>query len=245
MPPDDEFDGDPYRDERDADGLAPISAGQKLVATLIIIAALAMLVWSIRAHGQEKLTPLGETTVSAYTGVASLLTGGEKREYVHGRAVITTPFAGRWAAFFRGDLSATQDAGALDLSTDPRSFRIIEAAAGVRVRLGDSDFAFGCLGGFTFSIEGEQDAPVDPNLWSALCGVRYPILKEGYVYVTSGLHEPVGYTGALVVSVVVPLRDRASAFSDYALPFSRTAFNDRAWTWRIGTAVRVFQHKVN
>jgi hypothetical protein len=63
-----------------------------------------------------------------------------------------------------------QDGGSL-ASTDPRSFRALEANGGLSYRVSDNlDLA--ALVGATFSIEGATGAPVDPRLYTAAAWPR-------------------------------------------------------------------------
>jgi hypothetical protein len=215
-------------------------ARNRLAKVVMAMLGLFWLAAGLVVYGQEP--PTETVTVSIHTGAQTLLTRGEKREYAAARVTLNALISPDWAAFTRADLTAAQDGGALDLSADPASFRTLETAAGIRRRVGP--LSIGALGGVTWSIEGDDGAPVDSRLWTVAGVVRASVLGEGYVYVGAGLHQPVD-GGALLVSAAIPVGgedSRASTFLDIAVPFKATAFSEKAWTLRIGAAVRVWRH---
>lgn len=176
-------------------------------------------------------------TVSLHTGVLSVLTRGQKREFAAARLTVNAPLPDGWTISGRADLTGEQDGGSLDY-TDPSTFRSLEGAVTVRRKVGPLELAG--IGGVTWSVEGTDGAPADPRLYTAAVGVRAPILEDGYVYAAAGLHQPVG-GGALLVSAVVPVSETAATFVDFALPFESSALALKTWTLKIGASVRVKQ----
>lgn len=186
--------------------------------------------------------PVEENPVSLalHTGAASFVTRGERREYWAARATLSYQINENFVTFARGDLLANQDGGNLDVA-DPSSFRSLEGVIGARRRIVDR-LSVGVLGGVTWSIEGDEGAPVDPRLWTALGVVRYALDDHGsYAYFGCGLHDPVG-GGACVVSYaqqVIGGDHPTATFIDFALPFDSNAFAEKTWTLKVGAAIKV------
>lgn len=209
-----------------------------MLNVLLVIA----LVIGARVEAQVAPPPESPVTFTVHTGAASLITRGERREYWAGRATLAFRAGDNIVLFARGDLLGTQDGGNLN-TLDPTSFRSLETALGGRLRIADR-LSVGAVGGVTYSIEGEEDAPRDPRLWTALGVVRYAIDEHGsYAYLGCGLHEPVG-GGACVVSVakqVIGSDFPVSTFVDFALPFDANAFQQKTYTLKVGASIKVWE----
>lgn len=122
-------------------------------------------------------------TATAYFGTSSVMTRGERREYVTGRATLAGPVSGAIDAFVRADVTGTQDAGTLDFQ-NPNTFRALEVNGGLSHRLGLFDL--GAIGGVTYSIEGQRGAPIQPRMYTGAGLVKARLRDGGYVGAGAG-----------------------------------------------------------
>lgn len=179
-------------------------------------------------------------TATLYGGTATVATVGQRREFITARLGVSGPLGGRVSAFLRADATGDQDGGSLS-STDPRSFRALEANGGLAYRV-SNNLDLAAIAGATFSIEGATGAPVDPRLYTAAALAKAPVYKTGYAGAGFGWYGPVGGY-ALLFSASIPV-GKIGAFTviDYALPVqSRQALRDapRPWLLKVGATVRV------
>lgn len=200
---------------------------------LILLTLLLLAASPLSAQEESKVT------VSAYTGVAAVVTRGEKTEYFQARGQLNAALGSGFTLFGRGELLGTQDGGSLDTLPDPSTFRSIEVVLGVRKSLSER-FSAGGLGGVTYSVEGDIDAPSDPRLYTGIGVLRASIGKRGYVYFGGGHYGPVG-GGALVAAASIPVTrdEHAYTFVDFALPLQSTAFSEKAYVLRTGVTVKL------
>lgn len=181
-------------------------------------------------------TVKSEWCAAAYTGAVSVVTRGEKGEYVTARVSLAGPAYKSLGVFARVDLTGAQDGGALDY-TNPKTFRTIEGSGGLsHPVLGD--LALAAVAGATWSVEGDTGKPIDSRLFTLAALARLPIGDGGYVYVGGGHHGPVGGP-ALLAAASIPIKGAAFTQVDLAFPLTRTVFLEKAWVAKIGASVRV------
>jgi hypothetical protein len=203
----------------------------------VLAAALLCLV-SLPAHARAEDPPppaAPKFTSSLYTGALSILTRGEKREYLAARATVSGPVLKNLGAFARVDATGAQDGGQLNVE-DPSTFRTLELAGGLRYTVRPK-LSLAAIGGATYSIEGDEGAPRDPRLFTAAALLRYE-LGDGYVYAGGGHHGPVGGP-ALLVAASVPVREGTFAIVDFAFPLERNVLREKTWVLKLGASQRV------
>lgn len=216
--------------------LRPNPAAQK--AGLLVLALLL----STGAYAQDVPVvpapePLPLWTATLDSGTSAVLTRGEKREFVTARVGFAARLSDVFGAFARLDVAGDQDGGGLNL-TDPHTFRSIDAAGGFRRITGPLRLSI--LGGVTYSIEGDQDKPIDARLFTLAGLVGRVVGEGGYVEVGAGHHGPVGGP-ALLASAQIPVSSGAFTVIDLAFPLQRNVLSEKAWVLKIGASVRVKQ----
>jgi hypothetical protein len=176
-------------------------------------------------------------TATLYAGTATVATVGERREFITARLGVSGPLGGHVSAFLRADATGDQDGGSV-ATTDPRSFRALEANAGLSYRV-TKNLDLAAIAGATFSIEGASGAPIDPRLYTAAGLAKVPLSRgRGYAGAGGGWYGPVGgYAG--LVSASIPIGN-IGAFTvvDYALPIQAPT-GRRPWLLKVGATVRV------
>lgn len=165
----------------------------------------------------------------------AVITRGEKREYVGGRATVDSPIVGKFRAFARADVTGTQDFASVESFAQYQTFRSVEGYLGVRYVVHPAGLAIGALVGTSWSIEGD-DGPLEPRMASALAVVRLPLPGDGYAYFGGGHRGPVG-GAALVASVTYPMGP-TRLLVDYDYPLTKAEDGTlRPWVLKTGVAV--------
>jgi hypothetical protein len=169
-----------------------------------------------------------------YTGAVSVITRGERHEYLAGRLELEGPLAKSLDAFLRVDVTGEQDGGTLDYA-NPSTFRSLQVHGGAFRKAGVFDV--GLVGGTTFSIEGQTGAPIDPHMLTGVVLVRGRLRKGGYVGAGGGWYGPVGgYAGVLTTAIPVS-SGGAYATTDLAIPTQANALAVRSWRLTVGARV--------
>lgn len=211
-----------------------------LVVIALVLAILAAVAPKAACQPAPSASPSPAPTTwaaSFETGTSILLTRGEKRDRVAARLTIGGPITSSLGAFVRADLAGSQDGGSIEYS-DPSTFRSVEMMGVLRYRIRPS-IELGAVGGFTWSAEGEEGAPLDPRLFTVGAVVRGQLDERGsYAYLGAGHHGPVGGP-ALLGSVSWWPDARAGTAIDFAVPFRADAFVGKAWTLTVRALVRV------
>lgn len=203
---------------------------KRLIFAVLTVAALCAPAF---ADPAPAASPAAKLTASLYAGTSSVLTRGERREYITSRLSATAPLFAGLSAFARVDLGANQDGGNL---SDPRTFRTVEVLGGLWRKVGPVEAT--AIGGATYSVEGQEGRPLDARLFTLAALARVGIGDGGYVYAGGGHHGPVGGP-ALLFAASVPIKGGAFSVIDFALPLQRTVFREKAWTLKVGASVRV------
>lgn len=206
---------------------------------MLAVLTLASVCAGAPAFAAEPAAPCGsakpEWCAGLYSGALSVVTRGEKREYLSARATVSGPVFKRLSAFARTDVTGTQDGGGLNLG-DPKTFRTIDAAGGLRYPVGPVEASV--VAGATYSIEGDRGRPVDARLFTLAALARVGFGDGGYVYAGGGHHGPVGGP-ALLLAASVPVKGGTYSVVDFAFPLTRTVFAEKAWVLKVGASVRV------
>lgn len=175
-------------------------------------------------------------TARLYTGGQSVITRGERKEYLTARATLAGPLGPGFAAFVRADVGGMQDGGTL-ASLDPSTFRSLVINAGVTKTVGLFDL--GAVGGVSYSIEGSAGAPIDPRMYIGLGIVKVRLRDGGYVGGGGGWYGPVG-GGAIVATASLPVGPPGAYTTvDFALPIQSNALLEKTWVLTIGATVRI------
>lgn len=213
----------------------------------MLLLLFVVLAFCSQAFAQEPTQPLpspspepeSKVAVAAFAGGAAVWTRGENDEFVQFRGQINVYLSKRFTVFGRGELLATQDGGSLDTLPDPNLFHSVDLLLGGRYSVTDR-FSVGALGGVTVSAEGEEGAPADPRLWTALVVARVGLGKLGYAYAGSGWYGQVGgYAAVMALQIPVVDDDHAYTFFDFALPLEYNVFNEKTWVMRTGVTVKI------
>jgi hypothetical protein len=202
----------------------------------LIVAALALAASPAFAQAPAPSPSPAGWTATLYGGTATVATVGERREFITARLGVSGPLGGRVSAFLRADATGEQDGGSLS-STDPRSFRALEANGGLSYRV-SNNLDLAAIAGATFSIEGATGAPVDPRLYTAAGLLKVPVYKAGYAGLGGGWYGPVGGYAALFSASIPVGSIGAFTVIDYALPI-QTPTGRRPWLLKVGATVRV------
>lgn len=181
----------------------------------------------------------GPTTATFETGSVGVFARGVREDYAFGRLTVLAPLPKQWAAWGRLDATATQDGGGLDIRS-PELFRSLEVAVGLGRQVGPVRISG--LWGVTWSIEGQEGAPVDARLHTAALVVQ-TTLRGGYVYAGGGHHGPSGGP-AVLAGASIPVKGAGSAFVDFSLPTTATALQQKAYVIKIGAVVTVFKEEL-
>jgi opacity protein-like surface antigen len=212
-------------------------------AGLVLAALLAVLPSIAHAQAQPPVPPQPAAsgwTATLYTGALSILTRGEKREYMAGRVTIAGPLFRSLSAFARGDATGAQDGGQLDVS-DPQTFRSLEVYGGLRYPLAPT-LSLAATAGYSYSIEGDEGAPTDARLYTLALLGRLDLGNGGYVLAGGGHHGPVGGPALLAVAAI-PLKDGIYTVLDVAFPLQRNTLREKTWVIKIGATARVKSFK--
>jgi hypothetical protein len=214
-----------------------------MIRALRVVVALAALLVSCAAapaHAQEPASPPCGTIdkpapcVSLTTGAVTVMTRGERREYMTVGVSLEAPLPAGLSAFAHGDMFGVQDAGSLN--GDPQSFRAIKLEAGVGKRAGV--FLFNARGGATFSIEGQVGAPVQARAFDALVEAQLRLQDGGHLALRGGYEATVG-GWSIGGDVDIPVDGAPSIVARYDLPLVRDAHGQLPWVLTAGGRIRV------
>jgi hypothetical protein len=168
------------------------------------------------------------------TGAVTVVTRGERHEYLTGGGTIEGPLGAGLAAFVHVDAFGTQDGGSLNGT--PRTFRTLILEAGVSRSAGA--LRLSALGGVTYSIEGQLGAPIEPRLWQARFQAEIPLDGGGYIGVSGGLDDTVGGF-AVRADVDVPVAGGPAVVAHYNLPIRSDVFGRKDWVLTAGGRVHI------
>lgn len=175
-----------------------------------------------------------EACLSLTTGVVSVITRGERREYATMGAAFEAPLGG-FALFANLDMFGVQDGGSID-SRNPQSFRSTKLEAGVTRRAGPFDL--NARGGVTFSVEGQVGRPIDPRMFDALLEAELRLDGDGRIAIRGG-HEGTVGGWALGADVIVPVFGGPSIVAHYDFPFQRSLNGSLPYVVTAGVRIKV------
>jgi hypothetical protein len=171
--------------------------------------------------------------VSFTTGAVTVVTRGERREYLTVGGTIEAPLPWGLSTFGNVDAFGVQDGGSLG---NPQSFRAVKFEAGVGKSAGA--FVFSARGGATFSIEGAVGAPIDPRAFDAQIEAALRLDDGGHIAIRAG-HDGVVGGWAVGADVVIPVSGGPAIVARYEFPLLRDATGRLPWVVTAGGRVRV------
>jgi hypothetical protein len=178
--------------------------------------------------------------VSFTTGAVSVVTRGERREYMTVGGSLEAPLPWGLSTFAHVDAFGVQDGGSLDYSS-PQSYRAVKLEAGLGKSVGV--FVFSARGGATFSIEGEAGAPIDPRAFDAQIEAALRLDGGGHLALRGG-HDGVVGGWALGADVEIPIAGGPALVARYQLPLLREASGRLPWVVTAGGRVRVKSFRI-
>lgn len=172
---------------------------------------------------------------SITSGAATVATREERREYVTGGAMIEGPLPYGFSAFGSADAFAVQDGAATALGAQ-RAFRVVKTEAGAS-RMAVGNLQVRAVLGATFSIEGQEGAPLDPRQFDALLDVRL-LIDRGHIAIRGGHDGAVGGWG-LGVDLEIPVASGPAIVARYQLPLLRSPGGTLPWALTAGARLRL------
>lgn len=188
------------------------------------------------------LSPAPKATIDINTHGLSIITKGERHEYLGGRIIADLAITSQHHASIRADILGAQDGAAAFAIGDYSTYRTVDIIGAYRYQF-NSGVALAAAGGATFSIEGETGAPSDARQYTAVVLARLPLpsktAKSGHLYIGGGWRGEVGGPAA-VATLTYPLGP-TYFIADYAFPFNDVAAADaaRAAVLKFGFSVNV------
>jgi hypothetical protein len=176
--------------------------------------------------------------LSITTGVVTVMTRGERREYATVGGSLEAPLPLGLSAFAHADMFGVQDGGSLGIGS-PQTFRVVKLEAGIGKSAGA--FVFNARGGATFSVEGKVGAPVDARMFDAQIEALLRLNEGGHLAIRGGHDGTVG-GWALGGDIEVPVAGGPSIVMRYEFPLQRPptfAGAPLPWVLTAGGRVRV------
>lgn len=174
--------------------------------------------------------------VSFTSGAVSVMTRGERREYLTVGGSLEAPLPWGISTFANVDAFGVQDGGSLDGFSGPQSYRAVKLEAGIGKSAGA--FLFSARGGATFSIEGQVGAPIDPRAFDAQVEAALHLDGGGHIALRGG-HDGVVGGWALGADVDIPVAGGPALVARYEFPLIRDARGQLPWVVTAGGRVRV------
>jgi hypothetical protein len=167
--------------------------------TMAVI-ALAVAAFCAAAPARAEAPPCGtskapEWCASVVAAPLTLVTNGERREYLGGGLAVDGPLGAGFGLTLSGLATGMQDGG--DLDANPKSFRAVLVEA--RVSRGDGWLQLAARGSASFSIEGQIGAPADSRLFDGEAEAR--VALDGLRVAATFGH--VGSVGGLAVGAAI------------------------------------------
>lgn len=209
----------------------------EILATMAMVILLATV--AVPAFAQEPPQPACGTAdkptacASFTTGVVTVVTRGERGEYVTVGGELDVPLPKGLSAFAAVDAFGVQDGGNL---SNPQSYRAVKLEAGIGKSAGA--FVFSARGGATFSIEGRVGAPIDPRAFDAQIEAALQIAGGGHFAFRGGHDGTVG-GWAIGADVEIPAGNGPAFVARYDFPLLRDATGRLPWVVTAGGRVRI------
>lgn len=229
-----------------ADGSEPAAepeAGRARVGAMALVAALVALALPVLARADSAPPPepacgtvLAPKACASFTsGMVSVVTRGERREYATVGGAIEAPLGAGINAFAHVDVFGIQDGESADAGA-PRTFRVVKLDAGVGRSVGA--FLFSARGGVTYSIEGKVGAPLDPRMFDGQLEASLQLEGGGHLALRGGHDGAVGGWAA-AADIEIPIEHAPSIVARYQLPFARDPIGRLPWAATLGARVNV------
>jgi hypothetical protein len=217
----------------------PTVSGFARIGAMLVIAVVALAALCTPAFAQAPEPPCGTkdkaaACASLTTGVVTVATRGERREYATFGAAVEAPLGAGFAAFAHVDAFGMQDGASINGT--PQTFRSVKIDAGIGRTAGA--FVFNARGGLTYSIEGAVGAPIDPRMFDALLEASLPLDGGGHLAIRGGHDGAVGGWAA-GADVEIPVAGGPAIVARYEFPFARDPSGRVPWVVTAGGRINV------